>query len=67
VSKLKYGDRVRITTKRSVFGYPPGSRGIVRAGPMTDRNGKTFYTVNMDKDLGGNGAVFHAIELEPDV
>lgn len=62
--ELKIGDRVRVTTERPVQGYQPGSRGTVRSGPTTDRSGKTYYVVGMDKDSANDGTIFLPDEIE---
>jgi hypothetical protein len=64
--EFKTGYRVRVTTQRQVHGYPPGSRGIVRSGPQTDKGGKTYYLVAMDKDGSGEATLFLADEIETD-
>ena len=64
--ELKAGDRVRVTTQRQVHGYQPGSRGIVRSGPQTDKGGKTSYLVAMDKDGSEDATLFLADEIEQD-
>ena len=63
---LKVGDRVRVTAERPVHGYPPGSRGVVRSGPTTDKHGKSYYGVSMDKDGADDATLFLADEIEPD-
>ena len=63
---LKPGDRVRVTTRRQVHGYQPGSRGIVRSGPQTDKGGKTSYLVAMDRDGSEDATLFLADEIESD-
>ena len=63
---FKPGDRVRVTTRRQVHGYQPGSRGIVRSGPQTDKGGKTSYLVAMDKDGSEDATLFLADEIEQD-
>jgi hypothetical protein len=64
---FKFGDRVRVTGLRPVHGYQAGSKGVVRSGPTTDKGGKTFYGVSMDKDGPGDATLFLADEIEPDV
>ncbi len=64
--ELKAGDSVRVTTQRQVHGYQPGSGGIVRSGPQTDKGGKPFYLVAMDKDGSEDATLFPADEIEPD-
>ena len=64
--ELKIGDRVRVTTERPVHGYQPGCRGVVRSGPTTDKGGKTYYSVSMDKDASDDATLFLADEIEPD-
>jgi len=64
--ELKVGDRVRVTTRRQVHGYQPGSRGIVRSGPQTDKGGKTSYLVAMDKDGSEDATLFLADEIKSD-
>jgi hypothetical protein len=66
-AELKIGDRVRITTERPIHGYQPGCCGIIRSGPTTDRTGKTYYGVSMDKDADDDGTLFLADELERDL
>jgi hypothetical protein len=61
--ELKIGDRVRVTAERPVHGYQPGCRGIVQSGPTTDRAGKTYYSVSMDKN---DATCFRADEIEAD-
>jgi hypothetical protein len=63
--ELKPGDHVRVTSQRQVHGYQPGSTGIVRSGPTTDKSGKTYYGVSMDKDASNDGTLFLADEIEP--
>jgi hypothetical protein len=63
--ELKIGDRVRITTERPIRGYQPGSSGTIRSGPTTDRSGKSYYVVSMDKDASEDGTIFLADEIEP--
>ena len=63
--ELKIGDRVRVTTERPVHGYQPGCRGVVRSGPTTDKGGKTYYSVSMDKDDANDATFFLADEIEP--
>ncbi|HEY7159573.1 MAG TPA: hypothetical protein VH575_36840 [Gemmataceae bacterium] len=63
--ELKIGDRVRVTTQRQVHGYQAGCRGIVRSGPTTDKSGKTYYGVSMDKDDAYDATIFLADEIEP--
>ena len=65
--ELKIGDRVRVTTKRPVHGYQPGSRGTVQSGPTTDKGGKIHYVVRMDKDSDNDGTIFLADEIEADI
>jgi hypothetical protein len=65
--ELKLGDRVRITAAKPVPGYQPGSRGVVRSGPTPDKNGQTYYGVQMDKDGRADATLFLADEIEPDV
>ena len=62
--ELKIGDRVRVTTERPVHGYQPGCRGVVRSGPTTDKDGKTYYSVSMDKDEKNDLTSFLADEIE---
>ena len=62
--ELKIGDRVRVTTERPVHGYQPGCRGVVRSGPTTDKGGKTYYSVSMDKDEKNDLTSFLADEIE---
>jgi hypothetical protein len=64
--ELKPGDRVRVTSHRQVHGYQPGCTGIVRSGPTTDKGGKTYYGVAMDKDDAKDVTLFLADEIEPD-
>ena len=64
--ELQIGDRVRVTTERQVHGYQPGSRGVVRSGPTTDKRGKTYYSVSMDKDDKNDTTHFLADEIEAD-
>jgi hypothetical protein len=64
---LRFGDRVRVTGLRPIQGYQPGSRGVVRSGPTTDKAGKTSYGVNMDKDSADDVTLFLADEIESDV
>jgi hypothetical protein len=64
--ELKPGDRVRVTTLRPVHGYQPGSRGVVRSGPHTDRGGKTYYLVAMDQDASEDATLFLDDEIELD-
>jgi hypothetical protein len=64
--ELQIGDRVRVTTERQVHGYQPGSRGVVRSGPTTDKSGKTYYSVSMDKDDKNDTTHFLADEIEAD-
>jgi hypothetical protein len=64
--ELKAGDRVRVTTQRQVHGYQPGSRGVVRSRPQTDKGGKTDYLLAMDKDGPEDASLFLANEIEPD-
>jgi hypothetical protein len=65
-SDLKAGDRVRVTGKRPVYGYQPGSRGVVQSGPTTGKDGRTYYTVSMDKDAAGDATLFLADEIQAD-
>jgi hypothetical protein len=62
--ELKMGDRVRVTTQRQVHGYHAGCRGVVRSGPTTDTDGKTYYSVSMDKDDKNDLTSFLADEIE---
>lgn len=62
---MQIGDRVRVTVERTVHGYQPGCRGIVQSGPTTDRAGKTYYSVSMDKDDKNDATCFRADEIEP--
>ncbi len=64
-SELRIGDRVRVTTERPVHGYQPDCRGIVRSGPTTDKGGKIYYGVSMDKDDANDVTLFLADEIEP--
>ena len=64
--QLKIGDRVRVTAERPVHGYQPGSRGTVRSAPTTDKSGKTYYVVSMDKDVSDDATLFLADEIEAD-
>jgi len=64
---LKIGDRVRVTAQRPVQGYQVGSRGTVQSGPTTDKSGKTYYGVSMDKDSSHDATLFLADEIEADV
>lgn len=64
---LKIGDRVRVTAQRPVHGYQAGSRGTVQSGPTTDKSGKTYYGVSMDKDASSDATLFLADEIEADV
>ena len=64
--QLKVGDRVRVTSQRHVHGYQPGTRGIVRSGPTTDKSGRTYYGVSMDKDDPNDATLFLADEIERD-
>jgi hypothetical protein len=63
--ELQIGDRVRVTAERPVQGYQAGSRGTVRSAPATDKSGKTYYTVSMDKDDISDATCFRADEIEP--
>jgi hypothetical protein len=63
---LKIGDRVRVTAQRPVHGYQTGSRGTVLSGPTTDKSGKTYYCVRMDKDASFDATLFLADEIEAD-
>lgn len=65
--ELQIGDRVRVTAERPIHGYQPGCRGTVQSGPTTDRGGKTYYSVNMDKDDKNDATYFLADEIEADV
>ena len=62
--ELQIGDRVRVTAERLVHGYQPGSRGTVRSAPTTDKSGKTYYSVSMDKDDKNDATCFRADEIE---
>jgi hypothetical protein len=64
VQELKIGDRVRVTAQRQVHGYQAGCRGVVRSGPTTDKGGKTYYGVSMDKDDADDATLFLADEIE---
>ena len=64
--QLKIGDRMRVTAERPVHGYQPGSRGTVRSVPTTDKCGKTYYAVRMDKDASNDPTLFLADESEAD-
>ena len=64
--ELRMGDRVRVTTERQVHGYQPGSKGVVRSGPHTDKGGKPYYLVAMDKDGSEDATIFLTDEIEPD-
>ena len=64
---FKPGDRVRVTSERPIHGYQPGSTGIVRTGPTTDKSGKTYYGVSMDKDASEDATLFLADEIEANV
>ena len=66
-AQLQIGDRVRVTTERTLHGYQAGSRGTVRSGPTTDKGGKTYYGVSMDKDAADDATLFVADEIEADV
>jgi hypothetical protein len=57
---------VRVTTQKQVHSYQPGSRGIVRSGPQTDKVGKTSNLVAMDKDGSEDVTLFLADEIERD-
>ena len=63
-NELKSGDRVRVTTLRPVHGYPAGCQGIVRSGPETDKSGKIYYMVIMEKDGANDVTLFFADEIE---
>jgi hypothetical protein len=63
---LSIGDRVHVTTKRPVYGYQPGCKGTVRSGPETDKTGKTYYSVTMDKDGAEDATFFLRDEIERD-
>jgi hypothetical protein len=63
---LMFGDRVRVTGLRPVHGYQAGSKGVMRSGPRTDKGGKTFYGVSMDKDGPDDATLFLADEIELD-
>lgn len=65
--ELKTGDRVRVNAERPVRGYQPGSKGIVSSGPTTDKFGKSYYVLSMDKDSSDDGTVFRSDEIELDV
>jgi hypothetical protein len=65
--ELQIGDRVRVTAERPVHGYQPGCRGTVRSGPTTDKGGKSYYSVSMDKDDKNDATCFLADEIEADV
>ena len=64
--ELKVGDRVRVTAERPVHGYQPGCRGTVQSGPMTDKGGKTYFSVSMDKDNKNDSTCILADEIEAD-
>ena len=64
--QLSIGDRVRVTAERPVHGYQSGSRGTVRSAPTTDKSGKTYYAVRMDKDASDDATLFLADEIEAD-
>ena len=64
--QLKIGDRVRATAERPVHGYQSGGRGTVRSAPTTDKSGKTYYAVSMDKDASDDATLFLADEIEAD-
>jgi hypothetical protein len=64
--QLKIGDRVRVTAERPVHGCQPGSWGTVRSMPTTDKSGKTYYAVSMDKDASDDATLFLADEIEAD-
>jgi hypothetical protein len=64
--ELQIGARVRVTTERPVHGYQPGCRGTVQSGPTTDKSGRTYYSVSMDKDDKNDGTLFLADEIEAD-
>jgi hypothetical protein len=45
---------------------PARQPGVVRSGPTTDKGGKTYYGVSMDKDDQNDGTLFLADEIEAD-
>ena len=65
-SKFNMGDRVRVTTQRQVHGCQPGSRGVVRSGPHSDKGGKPYYLVAMDNDGSEDATLFLTDEIELD-
>jgi hypothetical protein len=68
VTRLKVGDRVRVTTRARKAKYNPGDKGTVTRGakPFADYN-IVNYIVSMDKDgPTDTGVVFAADEIEPD-
>jgi hypothetical protein len=64
--QLSIGDRVRVVAERLVHGYQPDSRGTVRSVPTTDKSGKTYYAVSMDKDAPDDSMLFLADEVKDD-
>jgi hypothetical protein len=67
IQELQIGDRVLVTTKRPVHGYQPGCGGTVQSGPTTNKGGKIYYVVRMDKDSDNDGTIFLADEIEADI
>jgi hypothetical protein len=64
--EIKAGLRVRVVIEDRVQGYEPGDRGTVTNGPRTFQDSEPYYLVTMDKDEGGEVAVFNPDEIEPD-
>jgi hypothetical protein len=66
-SRLKKGDRVRVTRLNRMYGYQPGDKGTITREAIRAPSGTRYYLVAMDKDNPAHtGVVFNAEEIEAD-
>jgi hypothetical protein len=66
VTRLKVGDRVRVTAASRVSGYDPGDKGMLWRRSLSASGNEIYYLVQMDKNPAGNAVTFIAGEIEPD-
>ena len=66
-SRLKKGDRVRVTARNRMYGYQPGDKGTIFREAIHAPSGTRYYLVAMEKDNPAHaGVVFNAEEIEAD-
>ncbi len=66
-SRLKKGDRVRVTGRNRMYGYQPGDKGTIVREAIRAPSGTRYYLVAMEKDNPAHaGVVFNSEEIEAD-